>query len=32
MEGYSWEKVSPLAKDFIKKLLVKDPKKRMCPK
>lgn len=32
MEGFAWEKVSPLAKDLIKKLLVKDPKKRMSPK
>jgi hypothetical protein len=32
MEGFAWDKVSSLAKDFIRKLLVKDPKKRMCPK
>src|SRR5262249_48302574 len=29
MEGIQWSKVSSLAKDLIKKLLVKDPKKRL---
>lgn len=32
MEGYPWENITSLAKDFIKKLLVKDPKKRLSPK
>lgn len=32
MEGYGWENITTLAKDFIKKLLVKDPKKRLSPK
>ena len=32
MEGFPWDNISCLAKDFIKKLLVRDPKKRMDPK
>ncbi len=31
MEGFQWTNISSLAKDLIKKLLVKDPKKRLTP-
>ena len=31
MEGFQWSNISCLAKDLIKKLLVKDPKKRLTP-